>query len=141
MKDSIRLKLERLADRRDEVGRMLADPAVLARPDAYRDLSMEFSRLDPVVQAFAAWQELERQREAARAMAADPDREVRELADQEQLAFVIGALQQPQVRVAKLIGQPLLGQEHACRQRDPALAIQRQTAARYDAMHMRMSIQ
>ena len=83
MKDSIRLKLERLADRRDEVGRMLADPAVLTRPDAYRDLSMEFSRIDPVVQAFAAWQELERQRAAGRAMAADPDREVRELADQE----------------------------------------------------------
>ncbi len=83
MKEQIRRKLEQLADRRDEVGRLLADPAVLARPDAYRDLSVEFSRLDPVVAAFGEWRELERQLEAALAMAADPDRGVRELADQE----------------------------------------------------------
>jgi peptide chain release factor 1 len=87
MKDSIRLKLERLADRRDEVGRSLADPAVLGRPEAYRDLSMEFARLDPVVAAFHEWLELERQLEAALAMAQDPDREVRGLADQEARAL------------------------------------------------------
>ena len=83
MKDSIRLKLERLADRRDEVGRMLADPAVFDQADAFRDLSVEFARLDPVARAFAEWQELERQLAAALAMSADPDREVRELAELE----------------------------------------------------------
>ncbi len=87
MKDSIRLKLERLADRYDEVGRSLADAAVLARPDAYRELSMEFSRLEPVARAFADWQELERQLAAALAMAGDPDRDVRDMADQEARAL------------------------------------------------------
>ena len=66
MKEQIRRKLEQMADRRDEVGRLLADPAVLARPDAYRDLSVEFSRLDPVVAAFGEWRELERQLGRAR---------------------------------------------------------------------------
>jgi peptide chain release factor 1 len=48
---------------------------------------MEFARLDPVVAAFHEWLELERQLEAALAMAQDPDREVRGLADQEARAL------------------------------------------------------
>jgi len=41
MKDSIRSKLERLTERHDEVGRLLAEPEVLERPDRFRELSME----------------------------------------------------------------------------------------------------
>jgi peptide chain release factor 1 len=85
MKDSIRLKLERLADRREEVGRLLADPDLAGRQDRFRDLSVEFARLDPVVASFQAWQELARQLAATREMARDPDPGVRELAAQEAL--------------------------------------------------------
>jgi len=83
MKDSIRLRLERLTDRCDEVGRLLAEPEVLERPDRFRELSMEYARLEPVATAFRAWLETGRQLEAARGMASDPDPEVRELASAE----------------------------------------------------------
>ena len=61
MKDSIRLKLERLADRCDEVSRLLADPDVHDKADRFRELSVEYARLQPVVASFRAWRELERQ--------------------------------------------------------------------------------
>ena len=83
MKDSIRLKLEHLADRSEEVGRLLAEPSVLDRPDRFRDLSVEYARLQPVVASFRSWLALERELAAAREMARDPDPGVRELAAQE----------------------------------------------------------
>jgi len=80
MKDSIRLKLERLADRCDEVSRLLADPDVHTKADQFRELSVEYARLQPIVASFRSWTELERQLAAARDMARDPDLGVRELA-------------------------------------------------------------
>jgi len=80
LKDSIRRRLERLADRCDEVGRLLAEPDAAARPDRFRELSVEYARLEPVAAAFRAWLDLERQLESARGMASDPDPGVRELA-------------------------------------------------------------
>jgi peptide chain release factor 1 len=49
MKDSIRIKLERLAERHEEVSALLADPAVIGDSNKFRDLSVEYSKLDPVV--------------------------------------------------------------------------------------------
>jgi peptide chain release factor 1 len=83
MKDTIRNKLEQLADRCDEVGRMLAEPEVLDRMDRFRELSVEYARLQPLAQAFAGWKDVERQLAVARDMARDPDPEVREMAEQE----------------------------------------------------------
>ena len=83
MKDSIRNKLEQLAERCDEVGRMLAEPEVLERMDRFRELSVEYARLQPLAQAFAGWKDVERQLAVARDMARDPDPEVREMAEQE----------------------------------------------------------
>ena len=80
MKDSIRNKLEQLADRCDEVSRLLAEPEVLERMDRYRELSVEYARLQPVVESFRAWRDTERQLGAVREMARDPDPGVRELA-------------------------------------------------------------
>ena len=80
MKDVIRRRLERLVDRCDEIGRLLAEPDAAARPDRFRELSVEYARLEPVAATFRAWLELERQLESARGMASDPDPEVRELA-------------------------------------------------------------
>ena len=52
MKDAIRRRLERTADRRAEIERMLADPAVQSRPERFRDLAVEFARIEPLVRAF-----------------------------------------------------------------------------------------
>ncbi len=83
MKDSIRNRLERLVDRCDEVSRLLAEPEVLERPERFRELSVEYSRLQEVAARFRAWQGLEAELAAAREMAGDPDPGVRELAGEE----------------------------------------------------------
>ncbi len=83
MKDSIRRRLERVADRHAEIERMLADPQVLGRSEQFRDLSMEFARIDPVARGFARLASRERDLAAARSVAADPDAGMRQLAEQE----------------------------------------------------------
>jgi peptide chain release factor 1 len=83
MKDSIRHRLERLADRCDEVGRLLAEPEVLERPERFRELSVEYSKLTDIAAHYRAWRGLEDELASAREMARDPDPGVRELAGEE----------------------------------------------------------
>ena len=83
MKDSIRLRLEKFADRHDEVGRMLSDPEVTSRPERFRDLSVEYSKLEPTALRFRDFLRLERELGAAQAMAGDADPGMRELGAQE----------------------------------------------------------
>jgi peptide chain release factor 1 len=84
MRDSIRRRLERLAERYEEVGRMLADPALQGRSDRFRELSMEYARLEPLAQRFGAYAALEHEAHAAAELAADADPEMRTLAAAEQ---------------------------------------------------------
>jgi peptide chain release factor 1 len=81
MTPSLRRKLEALAERHEEVGRLLAEPSVLADNKRFRDLSREFAQLDPVVAALADHEQAQRDLAAALAMRNDP--EMRELADEE----------------------------------------------------------
>ncbi len=80
MKETVRRELERVADRHAEIERLLADPGVQARPERFRDLSVEFARIDPIARGLARLAERERQLAAARSVAADPDAGLRELA-------------------------------------------------------------
>ncbi|MCC6782259.1 MAG: peptide chain release factor 1 [Planctomycetes bacterium] len=84
MKDSIRRNLERLLDRYVEIGRLLSDAGVLARPDRFRELSVEYARLEPVARRFDAFLALEREREALAGMADDDDPDLRGLAEEEE---------------------------------------------------------
>jgi peptide chain release factor 1 len=81
MTPNLQRKLEALAERHEEVGHLLADPAVLADNARFRTLSREFSQLEPVVAALAEHRRVAAELDAARAMRADP--EMRELADAE----------------------------------------------------------
>jgi len=87
MKDAIRHRLERVADRHAEVERMLADPGVIGRSDRFRELSMEFARIDPIARGLERLAGRERELAAARAMSADPDAALRALAQQEVAAL------------------------------------------------------
>jgi peptide chain release factor 1 len=87
MKDAIRRRLERVAERHAEIERMLADPGILARSDRFRELSVEFARIDPIARGVARHAGHERELAAARAMAADPDAGLRALAEQEVAAL------------------------------------------------------
>lgn len=81
MTPSLRRKLEALAERHEEVGRLLADPGVLADNARFRALSKEYAQLEPVAAGLADYQQARRDLEAAEAMRADP--ELRELAEDE----------------------------------------------------------
>ena len=81
MSPGLRRKLEALAERHEEVGRLLADPQVIADNGRFRALSREYAQLEPVAAALAAEDQAQRDLASARAMRADP--ELRELADEE----------------------------------------------------------
>ena len=81
MTPSLSRKLEALAERHEEVGRLLSDPTVISDNNRYRALSREYSQLDPVVKALDAHAQARRDLESALAMRGDP--EMRELADEE----------------------------------------------------------
>ena len=81
MTPSLRRKLEALAERHEEVGRLLADSGVIADNARFRALSKEYSQLDPVVVSLAEHGQAQRNLAAAQALRDDP--EMRELAEQE----------------------------------------------------------
>ena len=97
MTPTLRRKLEALAERREEIERLLADPRVIADNERFRKLSREFAQLQPLATALADEATALRDLAAAEAMRNEPqlqnDREMRELADDE-IAAVTARLQQ-----------------------------------------------
>ncbi|RTL01011.1 MAG: PCRF domain-containing protein, partial [Lysobacterales bacterium] len=93
MKPSIRTRLEALAERHEELARLLAEPEVIADAERFRRHSQEYAQLEPVATAWRAWGEQQQQLEAARALALDADPELRALAAEEvaQLEAAVGA--------------------------------------------------
>nr|PZN60044.1 MAG: peptide chain release factor 1 [Pseudomonadota bacterium] len=83
MKASIRQKLEKTAERFEEVGHLLADPAVAGGSDTFRELSMEYARLEPVAAGYRRHQALEAQLASARELSADADPEMRQMGEEE----------------------------------------------------------
>jgi peptide chain release factor 1 len=81
MTPTLRRKLEALAERRDELERLLADPGVIGDANQFRRLSREFAQLEPVAHALHA--ETQARRDLAAAEAMRGDAEMRELAEEE----------------------------------------------------------
>ncbi len=59
MKESIRAKLETTRERFEEIAGLLAEPEVIAEQNQFRDLSREYSRLEPIVNLFAKYGNLQ----------------------------------------------------------------------------------
>ncbi|HSM10068.1 MAG TPA: peptide chain release factor 1 [Lysobacter sp.] len=91
MTPTLRRKLEALAERREEIERLLSDPGVIADADRFRKLSREFSQLEPVAHALADEAAARHDLAAAETMRGDP--EMRELAEEE-IASAQARLQQ-----------------------------------------------
>ena len=83
MKESIRLKLESVRERYEEIAGLLADPGVIADQDRFRRLSKEYSRVEPVVQSFEKYEGILDDIAAAEEMAADSDADVRRMGQEE----------------------------------------------------------
>ena len=73
MTPALRQRLQALAERHEEVGRLLAEPDALADPARWRALSREHARLAPVAAGLAALGAAEGEREQARALLADAE--------------------------------------------------------------------
>jgi len=93
MKDSIRQKLDKAAERCEEVALLLAEPAVHERIEQFRELSMEYARLLPTADAWREYQALEVELRHAEALRSDQDAHMRELGSEEaqRLAGALGA--------------------------------------------------
>jgi peptide chain release factor 1 len=83
MKPSIRQKLEKAEERLEELRHLLAAPEVLGNPQQFRDLSVEYARLQPTAEAFAGYQRLEQELSAAEEMLRDADSDMRALGAEE----------------------------------------------------------
>ena len=81
MNPNLRHKLEGLAERREELERLLAEPDVISDAGRFRRLSREFSQLEPLANALAAEAAAREDLATAQDMRGDP--ELRELAEEE----------------------------------------------------------
>ena len=89
MKETIRHKLESVRDRFEELAGLLADPDVISDQNQFRDLSKEYSRVEPIVRLFSDYESIAADIVAAEEMAGDSDAAVREMG-QEELASLEG---------------------------------------------------
>lgn len=81
MKETIRLRLDQIADRFEEVTALLGDPDVISDNAKFRALSVEHSELSEVVAVWQAFLQCEEDLATANEMLSDPD--MRELAQDE----------------------------------------------------------
>src|SRR5450631_3497779 len=86
MKDSIRQRIERMTDRFEEVGRLLATAEIAGGSQQFRELSMEYARLQPLVERYERFRDLESELTAAEALLMDSDASMRALAADEAVA-------------------------------------------------------
>jgi peptide chain release factor 1 len=83
MKDSIRRKLEKLDERFEEISRLLSDAGVISRQNQFRELSMEYARLGPLVDGYRRFMGLERDLAFAQTLASDKDPATQAMGEEE----------------------------------------------------------
>ena len=83
MKASLLTKLETLTDRHEEVSALLGDSEIIGDQNKFRDLSREYAELEAVVKCYADYSQVKNDLEEARQMLADPDPDLREMAQEE----------------------------------------------------------
>ena len=102
MKESIHQRLQKLSDRFEEVGRLLASDAIAGGSQQFRALSVEYARLQPLAERFGRYLGLTRDLSAARDLQTDADAGMRALGDEE-LARVRGELQSAEAELRRLL--------------------------------------
>lgn len=83
LQDSLRDKLEHLNERLQEIEGLLADPATIGDQQRFRELSREYAEIKPIVENYLQYHNALANMESAREMAADNDRDIREMAEDE----------------------------------------------------------
>ena len=83
MKASILEKLQNISDRHEEVGALLSDPEVIGDQNRFRDLSKEYSELEPVVKTYADYSQVQENIDEAKLLLKDADADMRDMAQEE----------------------------------------------------------
>ena len=83
MKASIQAKLESVSERHEEIAALLGDPDTISNQDRFRELSREYSQLEPIVKTFADYTETKGDIDSATEMSKDSDAEIRAMAAEE----------------------------------------------------------
>lgn len=83
MKDSIKAKLQSLIERHEEVSVLLSDVEIASDQNKFRDLSKEYSHLEPIVKAFKEYSQALEDKQAAYEMLNEKDAELVEMAKEE----------------------------------------------------------
>lgn len=83
MKSSIRERLHQVSSRYEEVGLLLSQPEVFSDQNRFRDLSVEYAQLEPLVKSWESWQSTQESIEEAQLMLEESDPEMRQLAEDE----------------------------------------------------------
>ncbi len=83
MQASIIGKLEQLEERHSEVSALLSDADTINDQNKYRNLSVEYAQLTPVVETFQAWTQAQQDIISAQEMLADPDPDIKGMAGDE----------------------------------------------------------
>ena len=73
MKESLRLRLDQLSDRHEELTALLADVEVISDNKRFRQLSREHSDLSEITEVWTKYKQAEADIETAEAMLSDPD--------------------------------------------------------------------
>ncbi len=81
MKPSIHSKLEQIAERYEEITALLAEPEIQSDQNHFRSLGQEYAQLEPVVECYGRYRNLEQEIAGATEMLNDP--EMAELAKEE----------------------------------------------------------
>jgi peptide chain release factor 1 len=83
MKLSIHTKLKTLLERHEEISGLLSDPAIIKDQTRFRNLSIEYAELEPIVKEFQKFENLQQSLESLELMRKDPDSDIRQLAEVE----------------------------------------------------------
>lgn len=100
MKDSIRSKLENLVERHEEVAMLLSDPDIISDQNRFRELSKEYSDLEPITSTFKTFQAEQENLDTAKEMLDDPD--MKEMA-QEEMKSASAAMQEQEQELQILL--------------------------------------
>jgi len=80
---SISARLGQARERYEEVGILLGTPEIISDQKRFRELSVEYSQLGPVVETWKEWQQAGRSVEEAKSLLKSADVEMQELANEE----------------------------------------------------------
>ena len=105
MKESIHGKLEHTRERFEEIAGLLADPDVIGDQNQFRNLSKEYSRLEPIIGLFQKYESISADIASAEEMANDSDDEIREMG-QEELASLTATRDALQLELQKALIPP-----------------------------------